>query len=195
MKTDLRALLHAHAPVDALEAEHKRRMLELLDQPGDVFARSHFVPGHFTASAFVISPDGSSLLLILHSKLHMWLQPGGHIDPTDDDVIAAARREVAEETGVTDVDVVSGAALLDVDVHPIPANPRKGEPAHEHFDVRILLRARSWEMAADSDAKDARWVPLGEVTDSGTDDSVMRAVRRLTARPPVAAGVYLASDG
>jgi hypothetical protein len=35
-------------------------MQSLAAQPGDVFSRSHFIPGHFTASAFILSPDRRS---------------------------------------------------------------------------------------------------------------------------------------
>lgn len=180
LRDDLRRRLRAHTPIDATEAEHQRRMLELVEVETP-FSRKHFVPGHFTASAFVLSPDETKLLLILHGKLGLWLQPGGHIDGDDADVVAAGCREVAEETGLTDVELV-GDGLLDLDIHPIPPNPKKDEPAHEHFDVRVLLRSRTWDFAAGSDAVDARWVPVDEVVDAGTDDSVLRAVRRVQAR-------------
>ena len=55
-------------------------MLALCDNAGDPFSREHYVPGHFTASAFVLSPTRDMLLLVFHGKLHRWLQPGGHID-------------------------------------------------------------------------------------------------------------------
>ncbi len=176
---DLRARLEAHSPADPLEGEHLRRMFELLDRP-DAFSRSCFEPGHFTGSAFVLSPDGADLLLILHAKLGLWLQPGGHVDPEDANLLAGARREVEEETGILELTAEGG--LLDVDIHPIPANPKKGEPPHEHFDVRFVFRAPSREFAAGSDALDARWVPLAEVASAGTDESVERAVRKLLTR-------------
>ncbi len=183
MRSSLRTLLENHPVADAVEADHRRRMLVLVDAPGDVFSRHHFTPGHFTASAFVLSPDASALLLILHGTLKLWLQPGGHVDPEDEDVFGAARREVMEETGVSDLRRVAlGSPLLDLDVHPIPPNAKKSEPAHEHFDVRILLQSTTWEIAAGSDAQDARWVPLREVEDAGTDDSVLRAVRRVISQ-------------
>lgn len=182
MRHHLAELLAAHAPVDDLEAEHHRRMLELAGVAGDPFSRHHFAPGHFTASAFVVSPDLRSMLLILHGKLGLWLQPGGHIDAEDGDVIAAARREVAEETGLSQVEPLDAfPRLLDLDIHPIPPNPKKGEPAHEHFDVRIALRSSTWDFVAGSDASAARWVPLAEVEQVGTDESVRRALRTLRA--------------
>jgi 8-oxo-dGTP pyrophosphatase MutT (NUDIX family) len=156
-------------------------MLALADHRGDPFARTSFVPGHFTASAFVWSPDRSALLLVLHGKLHRWLQPGGHFDPGEDDPIVAARREVLEEVGV----VADGEQeLFDVDVHVIPA--RGLDPEHRHYDLRVLLHARDWNFRAGSDAREAKWVPLDAIGEAESDESVMRAVRKL--RSPSARG-------
>lgn len=185
----LKRQILAFSPFDEPEAAHRGRMLELIEAAGDPFSRSHFAPGHFTASAFVLSPDRSSLLLIFHGRFHRWLQPGGHVDPTDPDLASAARREVLEETGVLvksppDPEPRTPVPLLlDLDIHPIPANPKRGEPAHEHFDVRFLLHAEGPAFRAGSDAKDARWVALDEVTEELTDASVMRAVKKLRALP------------
>jgi 8-oxo-dGTP pyrophosphatase MutT (NUDIX family) len=53
----------------------------------------------------------------------------------------AALRELAEETGI-DPDLVTPISPipLHIDVHPIPANPAKDEPDHQHFDFRFLFR-------------------------------------------------------
>ena len=65
-----------------------------------------------------------------------------------------------------------------MDVHPIPANPKKGEPPHEHFDLRYLFRAGSDTIQAASDALDAKWATLDEAATVG-DTSVRRAVSKL----------------
>jgi 8-oxo-dGTP pyrophosphatase MutT (NUDIX family) len=157
-------------------------MLELLDGAADPFARDLFDPGHFTASVFVLNPDRTSVLLILHSKFGFWLQPGGHIEPDDKDLLCAGLRELAEETGLTRVHLCpTWAGLLDVDVHDIPANPNKGEPDHQHFDVRFLLETDAHELEAGSDADEAAWVPVQRVPILATDESVRRAMRKLTA--------------
>lgn len=182
-RVTLDELLARHRPADDTEAGYVARMRELLGREGDPFSRAHVDPGHFTASAFLLSPDQEQVLLILHGKLGLWLQPGGHVEPEDRDIFAAALRETEEEAGATDVVVGPGSPrLLDLDIHEIPANPGKGEPAHAHYDVRVLLQARSWDLVAGSDAVDARWVPLDQVRDAGTDDSVRRAVRKLQRR-------------
>lgn len=179
-ETQLLSVLADHRPTDATESAYIQEFRSLLVDTPAPFDRAQLHPGHITASAFVLSPDRARLLLIHHAKLGLWLQPGGHVDPTDADVLAAAQREVLEETrvGTTPAaDLVKG--LLDVDIHDIPANPRKGEGPHRHFDCRVLLQAADWAFTAGSDALDARWVEVHKVTDAGTDDSVRRAVRKL----------------
>lgn len=172
--------LRAYAPADGLEAEHLRRMLELAEA-AEPFVRTSFAPGHFTASAFVLSPGRDQVALIFHRKLGIWVQPGGHIEPGDPSACAAARREAREEIGV--VDLVEGdaeQAIFDVDVHPIPA--RKDEAAHEHFDVRFVFTARSMDFVVSDEVAGARWVPLAGVRALASDESVQRAVRKLLAR-------------
>lgn len=178
----LRSLLEALVPADAREAGYVERFHALLDGEGDPFHRGHFVPGHVTASAFVLSPDGRDVLLIHHGKLHRWLQPGGHVEPDDADVLAACRREVAEEVGLRELELVHDG-LFDVDVHDIP--PLKGDPGHAHFDVRVLFRAPDRSFRAGSDALAARWVPLDAVSEDASDASVMRAVGKILARGPM----------
>lgn len=115
--------------------------------------------GHITASALVLNEAGTKCLLVHHKFLDCWLCPGGHCDG-DDNVLAAACREVEEETGVTDI--ITQGRLFDVDVHDIPA--RAHEPAHKHYDVCFLLRARDDIAVIVSDeSNDVRWFAFDEV--------------------------------
>jgi 8-oxo-dGTP pyrophosphatase MutT (NUDIX family) len=175
--TALREQLSRYRPADETEARFVARMAAL-GLVESACARSHFEPGHFTASAFVLSPDRRELILIHHKKLGIWVQPGGHVDATDPDLESAARREVGEEVGLHELEPLSEAgALFDVDIHAIPA--RKDEPAHEHFDVRFAFVARSRAFARSEEVADARWVPLDEVDAVTNDRSVLRAVEKL----------------
>lgn len=182
MNTDaphLQQLLETYAPTDPREAEHRERMLTLLQDTHAPFSRDQFSPGHFTASSFVLSPDGRQVLLIFHGKLHRWLQPGGHVDPGDETLYHAARREVAEETGVATLRPAwAGEGIFDVDVHRIPA--RKADPDHFHFDVRFLFVAPTLACQAGSDATGAQWVDLSRVATLESDESVMRAIQKLS---------------
>jgi 8-oxo-dGTP pyrophosphatase MutT (NUDIX family) len=175
-RSSLESMLRAHVAGDSRERAHRDRMLELLRVPGDPFARDHFVPGHFTASSFVLSPDRERLLLIEHAKLKRWLQPGGHVEPGDADILSAARRELREETGIDDPQLALGG-IFDLDVHAIP--PYGTQPEHEHFDVRFLFCAGEHALRAGSDARAARWVPLALVNEVESDHSIVRALGKL----------------
>lgn len=52
---------------------------------------------HFTVTGYVV--HNGRTLLHWHRKLQMWLPPGGHIEP-DEDEIQTVLREVEEETGL-----------------------------------------------------------------------------------------------
>ena len=175
----VREALSNYRTADQTEAGYVARMLELSGASA-ACERSHFTPGHFTASAFVLSPDKREVILIHHKKLGIWVQPGGHVEASDADLLDAARREVAEEVGLGELDLVStGSPLFDVDIHPIPA--RKAEPAHEHFDVRFAFVARTRDFERTEEVADVRWVPLNDVAQVTRDVSVLRAVQKLQA--------------
>lgn len=174
-------LLATARPEDADERAHLAAMWSLARNPR-CRERDLWDPGHFTASAFVLSPDARSIALIHHRKLGIWCQPGGHLEPDDVDLQGAARREVAEEIGLGELELL-GPAPFDLDVHVIPARP--DQPAHRHFDVRFLFRAPHDGLAASEEVRDARWVALTEVSGRGTyatDASVLRAVRKVLAQ-------------
>src|SRR5687767_1025896 len=87
-----------------------------------LFDRKNFV-GHITASAYIINQSRKSILLLKHKTLNRWLQPGGHIDATDTSIMAAALREVKEETGISSSLLFPvSTSVFDVDSHPIPEN-------------------------------------------------------------------------
>jgi 8-oxo-dGTP pyrophosphatase MutT (NUDIX family) len=174
----LSRLLQEHRASDAQEEAHLGAMQALLQGSENPLSRKSFDPGHFTASAFVLSPDHRALLLIHHRKLRRWLQPGGHIEADDADVVAAARREVEEETRAATLRLLrEEQPLLDVDVHPIPAHG--SEPFHHHHDLRVAFVAATDEIRAGEEVVDARWVGLDEIGEVESDASVMRAVARL----------------
>jgi 8-oxo-dGTP pyrophosphatase MutT (NUDIX family) len=171
--------LRGYATADAAEAEHRRAMLELLESSDDAFWRGQFVPGHFTASCYIVDAEGR-LLLHHHKRLDRWLQMGGHVE-ADESPDLAALREGREESGLRDLAHVSDG-IFDLDIHPIPA--AKGEPEHAHFDIRYLACTASPEAAvADrAESNDLAWVTLdraAELMPGPESARVLRKIERL----------------
>ena len=165
--------LDAFAPVDARERAHHARMLALLATTDAPFMRDQFDPGHFTASALVISRDAGKVLLIHHPTLSLWLQPGGHVELGDATLVAAARREVREETGL---EATIAPACFDLDIHEIPA--RGAAPAHLHHDIRFLAIVDGLPTPASAERVEARWLTPRQAATLTTDESVRRMVRK-----------------
>ena len=115
------------------------------------------LPGHITASGIVIQDQ--AMLLIKHRYIGEWFQPGGHVDAAEEPLNAAIR-EVAEETGwqTTPSALYDQTLPIDIDVHLIPANPKKNEPQHLHIDFAYLLDPIHHGIATDPEA--VMWAKL-----------------------------------
>ena len=174
-RSDLLRLLTAYQPTDADEQRYRLEMLDLAAVAHDPFDRTEYDPGHFTASGFVIHPEGDRVLLVHHAKIGAWLQPGGHIDPGDVSPMAAAMREITEETGVPHPALVTGS-IMDVDIHVFPESD---QPEHNHFDVRFAFVASQADLASNHEVLDARWAAPDEAYELNPDRSVVRPVQKL----------------
>lgn len=133
------------------------------------FSRSNQL-GHITVSGLVIKDD--SALLIFHPYIKDWFQPGGHIDDGEDPIDAVIR-EVYEETGVVCERIAKYADPIDIDLHEIAANPKKGEGLHLHIDLLFLLKAIEENKSPEGIEK--AWVPVDQIT----SPRIKRALQKL----------------
>lgn len=164
----LSELLREHVAADEREEADRCAMLRLADELEKPTSREQ-ERAHFTASAFVVDNTCERTCLVAHVKLERLLQPGGHIEPTDLTLEAAALREAREETGLELDFHPTAPRPFDLDIHEIPGRP--GEPAHFHLDVRYLL------VGAGDPCEGAAWYPLGEAGDESVDRLATKAVR------------------
>ncbi len=129
----------------------------LLVQVGPVLLTRAFAPAHITASAAVLDPAGEQSCLVLHRKLGLWVQPGGHLEDGDRSVLGAAAREVEEETGLTGTVLPVPAQLSR---HVAPCNPGIVD---WHLDIRFLLLADLSTPRPSDETPDVRWFPVGSL--------------------------------
>lgn len=154
------------------QAELRQAYLDHLEAHPDGMWKA-CAEGHITASALVIDPEQERVLLTLHKKIRMWLQMGGHCEPADDTVTAAALREATEESGISGLRLLPGGPVrLD----------RHHTPCALHLDVQYAALAPSGAVEAVSEESlDLRWFAYDEVSDVA-DESVVRLLEATRAR-------------
>ncbi len=124
-------------------------------------------PAHLTASALVLNSSLDKVLLTLHAKAGMWLQFGGHFEPEDSGVLAAATREAREESGIADL--VLHPELVHLDRHRLLASGF-GRCA-EHLDLRFAGIAQDEDAyAVSAESLDVAWWPVAALPAESGDE-------------------------
>jgi ADP-ribose pyrophosphatase YjhB (NUDIX family) len=94
---------------------------------------------------------------------------GGHCEPVDRTLVAAALREATEESGIAGLTIEP--TPLHVDVHPVTCS--LGVPTR-HLDVRFLVHAPADATPVRSaESVDLRWWPVATAPD-GDDTGELR---------------------
>lgn len=135
----LKEQIAAYIPVNEQEQKDKAQLLQWLEVPG-VFTRD-CAAAHFTASAWVVSPDRKQVLMIYHNLYDSWAWMGGHADG-EEDLFAVARREVMEESGLTELTAVS-RDIFSLEVLCVDGHEKRGQyvSSHLHLNVTYLFEA------------------------------------------------------
>ena len=155
-----------------------RRFQTFVRRQPRCFERDCWDDGHVTASAALLDPSRSAMLLALHAKLGKWLQLGGHADGHPD-ALAVACREAAEESGLEVAPAM--AEPIDVDIHAIPLHGT--DPAHFHYDVRFVLFAAQTTAKASPESLALRWIPLDRMGSVTAEQSILRLATKCRSLP------------
>lgn len=96
---------------------------------------------HLTASAWIVSPDRTKVLLAYHNLYDSWAWLGGHADG-ERDLLSVAMREVREESGLAEVHPVSDQ-IYSVEILAVDGHEKRGTyvSSHLHLNVTYLLEA------------------------------------------------------
>lgn len=178
--TQIQNLIDEYIPEDSIEIGFKQRIMGLLNLHGlNAFSNENFDDGHITGSAFVFDTNKNTLLLLHHKKLNRWLQPGGHSDGSSD-VLETAKREIYEETGITEIN--TNGKIFDIDIHLIPAKEGK-HPEHYHYDIRFLFLSDSTvpPVLNVAETNEIKWIDLQEIYKyvSNEDITIKRVIKKL----------------
>lgn len=136
----LEEALERYLPWNEQEERDRAEILRRLRSGEELYSRDN-ASAHLTASAWVVSPDRTQVLMAYHNLYDSWSWLGGHADG-DRDLLAAALREVREESGLAEVRPVS-PAIYSVEILTVDGHEKRGAyvSSHLHLNVTYLLEA------------------------------------------------------
>jgi 8-oxo-dGTP pyrophosphatase MutT (NUDIX family) len=172
----LTALLDRYRPQGDTETADIQRMRALTETAADPYQRD--LPLHVTASALIVHPRTARVLLRWHQRQQAWLQVGGHGDPGETDPLAIVAREAKEETGLADLVPWPDGEIRHVVIVSVP--PGKGEPAHEHADVRFLMATGTPDAIRPESANaPLRWLSIPEAQNATSEPNLRETLARI----------------
>lgn len=177
---------HIRTTVETYLARHPHErpqlggLLEALKRPTNIASRCTF-SGHVTCGAIVVDQLGR-VLHVLHLANGKVLAPGGHAEPEDESLAGTALRELYKETGISRQAVTPWPGYetmpFDIDIHDIDAHPGKGEPGHQHFDLRFLFRLRTATevplVLQEEEVGGIEWRPVDRLTSPSLREKLLK---------------------
>lgn len=151
-------------PWNEQEEKDIRIILEYLQTAKNPFLRENEI-AHMTASSWIVNPGRTKVLMVYHNIYDSWSWTGGHADG-DTDLLAAALREASEETGITDLKVLT-PEIFSVETLMVAGHQKKGKyvSSHLHMNVTYLLEASEEEKLTVKPEENSgvKWIPVEEL--------------------------------
>lgn len=176
-------MINGFSPLCEQELHDKRLIINYIHHFGDILMRSNET-AHFTASAWIVNPSRTKVLMIHHNIYNSWSWTGGHADG-DEDLLRVALREAREETGVESITPVF-TSPFSLEILPVCAHFRKGRyvAPHLHLNLTFLLEADdSFPVHHNPDENSAAaWFTPEEALAASSEPAMQVIYRKLIGR-------------
>lgn len=177
LREDAMRELRAYEAPDPRQEQWRRELLAHCEAHPDVTWREG-PPEHLTTGAIVLNESLDRVLLTLHAKAGLWLQFGGHFEPTDRTVLGAATREAREESGLPELEL--DPRVVELHRHRLLA-PAFGR-CREHLDIRYAgVVPDDAAFAVSEESLDVAWWPVDALPAASSHEiaPMVAAARRL----------------
>ena len=141
--------------------------------------------GHIVAGGFIYAKEENKFLVLYHNDLKMFLYPGGHVDSSDVNTLEASKREILEETGLSNLEqlkLTEDALIpIDIDTHKIGYNERLNLPEHYHFDFRYLFMVdKISDIKTDAEELSSyKWISVEELSSDPNYGRVANKIKKV----------------
>lgn len=160
----IRDELKKYIPFNEQEERDRELMLVYMDIYGnDTLTRDEGMI-HLTASNWIVNKDRTKVLMVHHNLYNSWAWTGGHADG-EPDLRKVARREIEEETGLTNLKSLR-KKIYAIQILPVSGHMKNGEyvAAHLHLDFCFLWEADDTEplKIKEDENSDVQWIDINQ---------------------------------
>lgn len=130
--------IRKYEPSDEQEVKDKDQLIWILENYQDKAFFRDLKFGHITSSAIVLDKTHKYILLAFHNIYKSWAWLGGHADG-EFDLEKLSKREVQEETGLEDLELISND-YSSIEILTVDGHIKRGEyvSSHLHYNVTYL---------------------------------------------------------
>ena len=170
MEYTLTEQIRSYQPMNEQEERDKELILHCLETEKNIFTRQNRL-AHMTASAWIVDPERTKVLMAYHNIYHSWSWLGGHADG-ETDLLKVALKEAREESGIHHVKPVS-EQIYSLEVLTVDGHVKRGEyvSSHLHLNVTYLLQAEETDVLhiKEDENSNVGWFSLEDAVAASTE--------------------------
>lgn len=177
---DLIQRVNHYQVLDEIDKRIKNNILDFLNRYNNPLSRDNPV-GHITVSAWIINEDHSKVLMINHNLFHSWGYIGGHLDDNPN-IIEVIKREIKEETGLSNYKLVSDD-ILNMEINAVQRHIKNNKLvlSHLHFDIEYLFMANESDKIRikEDENSGVRWININDIDKYVTEEHMLPLYQKL----------------
>lgn len=171
-----------YQPFNQQEVRDKEWFLKTLSKEENLLTRDN-IKHHFTVSAWVVNDAFDEVLMVYHNIYQSYSWIGGHNDG-DADMIAVAKKELEEETGIKKYHLLS-PEIFAFDILPVVQHMKKGKviAAHWHINITYLFMADKQPLRIKADEnQDVAWIKIKDLHHMVSEQEMLPCYDKLVCK-------------
>ena len=179
----LKTIIESFVPCCEQEIRDKETILCHLERGEELLTRDNELM-HFTSSCGVMNPERTKALMVHHNIYNAWSWMGGHADGCAD-LLAVAKKELAEESGVADARLLSDIPIT-LEMIGVQSHEKKGKyiAPHIHLNVTYLFEVSEDTplRIKEDENSGVMWRDLQEIREDNTEPHMNKLYNKLLDR-------------